>query len=56
MHLTSKPVEAKELLQEEKKHQTHDFEGSEQRVRIDTIDSEYDHFHTNLILICRSQL
>ena len=44
MDLISKHCEKKELLPEEKQQQTHDFEGSEQGVRIDTIDSEDDDF------------
>ena len=44
MDLISKHCEEKELLPEEKQQQTHDFEGSEQGVRIDTIDSEDDDF------------
>ena len=44
MDLISKHCEEKELLPEEKQQQKHDFEGSEQGVRIDTIDSEDDDF------------
>ena len=44
MSLTSKHCEEKESLPEEKQEQTHDFQGSEQRLRIDTIDSVDDDF------------